>query len=197
MLQYVVIIGAVAQLIGIASYIKETIKGETKPNKVSWLLWAIAPLIASVAAFSDGIRWAVLPVFMSGFGPLLVFLASFINPKSYWKLESFDYICGICSVLALLLWWITKEPLIAIIFAVASDFFAAIPTLIKSWHYPATETIDPYVTGLFSSITSFFAIKSWVFTAYAFPIYLVIINILLIFAVLGKKIFRVEQIIKE
>jgi hypothetical protein len=61
----------------------------------------------------------------------LIFLASFVNKKAYWKLEKFDYICGISSALALLLWWLTKEPAIAIVFAIISDAFAAIPTLIK------------------------------------------------------------------
>jgi len=114
MLQYIVLLGAVANLAGGFVYIKATLRGETKPNRVTWLIWSVAPLIATVAGLSDGVRWAVLPVFMSGFVPLLVFIVSFVNPKSYWKLEKFDYICGACSILALVLWGITKEPLVAI-----------------------------------------------------------------------------------
>ena len=75
-IQYLVIVGAIVNLTGAISYIKETLKGNTKPNKVTWLLWAIAPLIATFAALSDGVRLSVLPIFMSGFGPLLVFIAS-------------------------------------------------------------------------------------------------------------------------
>lgn len=54
-LQYLIFIGATAQLIGIASYIKGTIKGNTKPNRVTWLLWTIAPMIATVATLSGGV----------------------------------------------------------------------------------------------------------------------------------------------
>lgn len=180
MFQYIVLIGAVVQLFGIFVYIRATVRGETKPNRVTWLMWSVAPLIGSVAAFSDGVRWAVLPVFMSGFAPLLVFIASFVNPKSFWKLEKFDYICASCSILALLLWWITKEPLIAIIFSIASDAFAAIPTLLKSWKHPDSESVEAYTTGLFCSITSFFALKTFSFSELAFPIYLVFINSTLI-----------------
>lgn len=71
MFQYIVLIGAVMQLVGIFVYIRATVRGETKPNRVTWLMWFVVPLIGSVAAFSDGVRWAVLPVFMSGFAPLL------------------------------------------------------------------------------------------------------------------------------
>ncbi len=187
-LPYLVFVGAVIQLIGIYPYIKETVRGDTKPNRMSWLMWSLAPLIATAAALTNGVGWAVLPVFMSGFAPLLVFIASFINKNSYWKLERFDYICGACSLLALVLWGITKEPVVAIVFAIASDGFAAVPTLIKSWKYPETETITPFTTGVLNSLTSFAAIKAWTFSAYAFPVYLVFINLSISFAIYRRKI---------
>lgn len=191
MFQYIVLIGAVVQLVGIFVYIRATVRGETKPNRVTWLIWSVAPLIGSVAAFSDGVRWAALPVFMSGFAPLLVFIASFVNPKSYWKLEKFDYICGACSVLALVLWGITKEPLIAIIFSIAGDGFAAVPTIVKSWKYPDSESVEAYTTGLFNSLTSFFVLRTFGISELAFPIYLVLLNSSLIAAVYRGRLKKI------
>lgn len=193
MLQYLVLVGAAVQLVGIWSYIRDTVRGETKPNRMTWLMWSVAPLIATAAAMVQGVSWAVLPVFMSGFGPLLVFFASFVNKNSYWKLERFDYICGSLSLLALILWGITKIPDIAIVFAIASDGFAAVPTLIKSWKYPETENAGPFTAGLFNSLTSFVAIKAWVFAAYAFPVYLVLINISIATAIYRRKLKSLWQ----
>ncbi|MDD3101828.1 MAG: hypothetical protein PHE59_01630 [Patescibacteria group bacterium] len=190
MLQYLVFVGAAVNLFGAFSYIKETLKGNTKPNKVTWLMWSVAPLIATFAALSSGVRWSVLSVFMAGLCPLLIFVASFVNKNSYWKLEKFDYLCGLCSILALILWGLTKEPIIAIIFAIASDGFAGIPTLVKSWKYPETETVTAYITGLFNALTSFAAIKIWNFSSCAFPVYLVVLCISLIFSVYHRKIFK-------
>ena len=188
MLKYLVFAGAIVQLIGIYSYGREVLKGNTKPNRVSWLMWSIAPLIATAAGLTKGVGLAVVPVFMSGFGPLLIFLISFKNKQSYWKLDLFDYLCGFFSLLALVLWVITNEPAIAIIFAIISDFFAAIPTLIKSWKYPESETVSPYATGVFSALTSFAAIKMWGFSELGFPIYLVFIDSLVTLAILRKRI---------
>jgi len=184
MLQYIVFLWAIVSLSWIAVYLKDTIKGNTKPNRVSRLMWAIAPMIATGAALSDGAHRAALPIFMSWFGPFLIFLSSFANKKAYWKLEKMDYFCGISSALALVLWWVTKEPIIAVIFAILSDLLAAIPTLIKWWKRPETETVWAFVWGLFSASTSFFALKVFSFTEIGFPIYLVSINILLISAIL-------------
>lgn len=188
MIQYLVIVGAVVQLFGIASYMRETIRGNTKPNRVSWLMWSVAPIIATVAAVSGGVRWAILPVFMSGFAPLLVFLVSFLNKDSYWKLEKFDYLCGLFSILALILWGITKEPLVAILFSLLSDAFAAIPTIIKSWRFPETETVSAYSTGVFNAATSFFAIKTWGFLEVTFPVYLVLLNLLIVLLIVRRRL---------
>jgi len=196
MRQYMVLLWVVAQLYGIFFYIKATIKGETKPNRVSWLMRSIAPLIASGAALSDGVRRAALPVFMSGFWPLLIFLSTFVNRKSYRKLEKFDYICGACSILALVLRWITKEPMVAIWFAIASDGFAAVPTIIKSLKHPHTESAIAYTTWLFNALTSFFAMRTFGAAELAFPIYLVFVDSLLMFSVYGGQWRKKHQIEK-
>jgi len=188
MLQYLVLLGALVQLIGISSYIKDTVKGKTKPNRITWIMWSIAPMIATFAAISEGVTWTIIPTFMSGFGPLLVFISSFVNKKSYWKLSKIDYICGAFSLLALILWAITSQASIAIVFAILSDLTASFPTLIKAWRQPETESTAPFTAGLFAQFTAAFAMKSWSFAELAFPVYLVLINIILILTIVRKKI---------
>ncbi len=188
MLEYLVLLTIPLAIYGGGSYLRDTITGRVKPNKVSWLMWAVAPLIAVVAEISKGVTWAVLPVFMSGFVPLCIFIASLFSKKSYWKLTVFDYLCGLFSALALILWLITKEANVAIIFAILSDGFAAIPTLKKAWNNPETESWMPYFTGLLGATTSFAAMQHWTFSNYAFPIYLVSVDLSLIFSVLGRRI---------
>lgn len=187
MLQYLVVIGVILNFYGIFIYAKDTLNGIAKPNRVTWLLWAIAPLIAGIAAFSDGVRWAALPAFASGIGSLIVFLVSFINEKAYWRLNKYDYICGIFSILALAFWYFTKSPIVAILLAIISDFFATIPTLAKAWFYPETESVTPYVTGLFNLATPFFAMRTWSPSEYAFPLYCVLMGWTLLYAVVRKR----------
>jgi hypothetical protein len=194
MLQYLVILGLVAQFSGDFAYIRGTLTGRLKPNRISWLMWAVAPLIAFVAALADGVRWAALPVFGAGFGPLFVFIVSFKNPKSFWKLGYFDYLCGIFSLLALILWAITKEPAVAIFFAIISDLFAAIPTLIKSWKYPKTESGWIFLTGIFSTLTILAAVKSWFFSQYAFALYICAIDTAFVLIINRQKILRLIKI---
>jgi len=188
MLEYLVFIAAFATLLATFVYVRSMFKGGAKPNRVSWLMWAIAPFIATAAAISNGVGWAALPVFMSGFSPFLIFTASFFSKKAHWTLASFDYVCGVLSGLALVLWYVTKDPNVAIAFAIASDALASIPTLKKAWAHPETELAWPFIVGVFNSFTSFWAFTIWTFSAYAFPAYLIVINILLFFSVYKKKL---------
>src|SRR3989339_1097658 len=95
---WLVIISVLISVGGSYTYISDTLSGKTKPNRVSWLMWSLAPLISLGAALSSGgDLWANMRVFTAGFIPLVIFCVSFINPKSYWKLNFFDLACGLCS----------------------------------------------------------------------------------------------------
>ena len=189
MLEYTVVIAAFATLLGASVYIRSMFKGQTKPNRVTWFMWSIAPFIASAAAISNGVSWAAIPVFMSGFSPFLVFTASFFSKKAYWKTSSFDYLCGTLSGLAIVLWLLTNSPNLAIIFSIVSDALAAVPTLTKGWRNPETESAWPFIIGIFSPMTSFLVATTWGFADLAFPIYLIAINVLLVFSVFKRKVF--------
>jgi hypothetical protein len=187
MFEFLVLIAASATLVAAIAYIHSMLKGQTKPNRVTWLMWTIAPFTATFAAFSSGATWAAVPVFMSGLSPFLILLASSLNKRAYWKLSAFDYACGALSALALVLWYVTENPNVAIVFAIFSDALAATPTLRKAWRKPQTEFSWPFVVGVFSPMTSFLVAQEWTFSEIAFPAYLVAINILLVFSISKKK----------
>ena len=186
MYEYIVLIAAVLSSLAALAYIRSMFKGDTKPNRVTWLMWSVAPFVATAASLSMGADWAVIPVFMAGFGPFMIFTASFFSRKAYWKLAKFDYVCGVISALAIVLWYITSNPGIAIVFSILSDALAGVPTIIKAWHDPKTESVWPYFIGIFSPITSFVVAAAWNFSELAFPIYLIIMNTLLLSLVSRK-----------
>jgi len=63
---------------GALSYLKDTIRGKIQPNKVSQLLWGVAPLIAFSAEISQGVRIQALTTFIVGFIPFR-FQKSLVN----------------------------------------------------------------------------------------------------------------------
>ncbi|GAB2024982.1 hypothetical protein OfM1_10530 [Lactovum odontotermitis] len=191
-MQYLVFIGAAISLGTAIPYIIKTIKGEVRPNKVTWLLWSFGPLVGAIAAFSTGITWSALPVFMGGFTPLLILAASFVNKNAQWRLSRFDYICAASSILVLVVWFLTKDPNWAIALSILSDALAAAPTVAKAWLYPESEHVSTYLGGIFTPLTSFFAMKVWNFASLAFPIYLTLVSLIIVLAIEHKKWLKIK-----
>lgn len=169
-----VIVGAILNFMGTATYIWNTVKGKTKPNRVSWFLWALAPFIAFFAQIHDGIGLQSLMTFMVGFTSLMVLLASLLNKKAYWKITKLDIGCGSLSMIALILWATTGSDITAIGLSIAADLLAATPTLIKSFRAPDTEHPDAYRNGALSAGITLLTIKNWSFTTYGFALYMLL-----------------------
>ncbi|MBI5469714.1 hypothetical protein HY968_00120 [Candidatus Kaiserbacteria bacterium] len=177
--------------LGTFHYVRDTIRGTTKPNRVTWFMWALAPITASVVSyFSGGDMWSALKVFSAGFFPALVFAASFYNPQAYWKLGAFDLICGALSLAALLLWLGMSQTAFAIVLAIVGDLFASLPTFTKTLRRPDTETGFAYICYALSFIPSLLALSVWNFENAAFQLYLVGLNVLLVLMVYRNRLFR-------
>jgi hypothetical protein len=156
-----------------------TLQGKTRPNRVSWALWALAPLVAFAAELSKGVGIQSLMTFVVGFGPLMVFLASFVNKKAYWQITRLDWACGAFSLLALVLWILTREGNLAIFFSILTDALAAVPTLIKSYRDPKSESPTVFILGIASATITLLTIHNWTFANWGFPAYILIICLLL------------------
>ena len=170
-------------------YIKGTIKGTTKPNRVSWIFWTIAPFIGVYISYKSGVSLPLLiSTFMAGFIPLLVVIASFFNKNAYWKTTSFDIACGVLSFVAIIIWVTTKDPIMSLSFAILADLLAGVPTIIKSFKHSDSENIFPYSAGIINTLITLMIIENFSFENTSFPFYIMIINILIIIGIKKDKI---------
>jgi hypothetical protein len=169
-----VYLGTALGAVGGLWYLRDTLRGTTQPNRVTWLLWAIAPLLASAVEWDEGVGLRTLTTFMLGFIPLLVFVASFHAPGAVWKIGRLDYVCGALSVAGTLGWLVTRSGVVAIGAAIAADGLAGTPTMFKSWSHPETETVWSYVGALVSTVILLLTITKWTTSVAAFPTFIVV-----------------------
>jgi hypothetical protein len=174
MLKYLTFWGVALNIYCTWIYLRDVWAGHARPNAVSWFMWGLTPLIGAFAALSKGATWATIPVFGSGLICLAVFVTCLFNKNAYWKLGVFDFLCGGLSVAALVAWQLTLEPLWAIVLAVLSDFMASLPTYIKAWNAPDTESVPTYLAGILNALTALAAAKSGSLSELLFPSYLLL-----------------------
>lgn len=170
-----VYVASIINLIANGAYIVDTLKGKTKPNRVTFLVWGLVPLIAYLAQRSDNSGPQAFFTLVIGVIPLLILLASFINKDAYWRVTTFDSICGALAVAAVALWLVTGQGVLAIILSMVADFLAALPTLIKSYKFPQTETPVAYFAETLASILVLLTVKDWRFVNYGFTAYVLIL----------------------
>lgn len=184
-----VIVGTLIGASGSFAYLIDTIKGKIKPNRVSFLLWSIAPFIAFFAQIKQGVGLESLMTFSTGFLPIMTFAASFVNKKAEWKLTRFDLLCGFLAILGLVLWQITKVGNIAIFFSIVADGLAAVPTIVKAYKYPDTEMAWPWIATSFGVVLTLLTLTSLTFANSGFIIYILLVDTL----IFGLVQFRIGE----
>ncbi|GCE03514.1 hypothetical protein [Dictyobacter aurantiacus] len=177
--QNFVIIGTLIGAIGALAYLVDTVRGKVKPNRVSFLLWSIAPFIAFAAQIKQGVGLESLMTFSTGFLPLTIFVASFANKKAAWRITGFDLICGVLSIFGLILWLITKVGNIAITFSILVNVLAAIPTLVKAYKHPDTELAWPWIVTNFGVVLTLLTLKGLTFANSGFIVCIFVVNTLI------------------
>ncbi|ABW13188.1 hypothetical protein Franean1_3795 [Parafrankia sp. EAN1pec] len=96
--------------------------------------------------------------------------------KSHWRVGRFDVLCGGSAAAGVVLWQITSDPVLSLLFSVLADLLASIPTLMKAYDAPTSERASPYFASLVSMTVTLLTISDWKFMEYAFPLYMLLIN---------------------
>jgi hypothetical protein len=174
--EYCAIIGAVIGSLGGFYYLYETIAGKARPNRITWLLWGIFPMVIFVAQRAQGVTSVSWASFVAGFTPLLVVAASFFNKKAYWKSEPRDYGLMAAAVIGIILWALTDNPNLALLFSLLADVLASMPTLIKAYRHPQSESWIAYAISAFGFGTSLLSVRTYNFENTTFVAYVFILN---------------------
>lgn len=178
-----VFLGAILSMIGSARYAVLTVQGRTRPNRVTWFLWALAPSIGFVAQLDAGVGLPAVLTLSIGLGPALIFASTFVNPAAYWRLSRFDLSCGAVSLAAIVIWQVSGDAALAVLFAVLADLVAAIPTLIKGWRFPETENSSVFLLGAVNGIIALLTIDTWNPETWAFPVYITALGTVMVLVI--------------
>ncbi len=177
--QRFVILGALIGFGTVIVYVRDTLRGRTQPNRVTWLLWGLAPMLAFAAELNDHVGLGSLMTFSVGFNPLLVLAASFVNPHGSWHIGTFDYLCGGLSLLGTIAWIATSNSDVALTAAIVADGLAALPTVRKALINPASESGAIFAGGIVNGSITLLAARRFDAAHIAFPLYIVLVNLAL------------------
>ena len=170
------VLSGVFAVVAMYPYIRDVLRrGETKPNAVSFGLWAVLGIIAVIAQFKAGASWSVVIVILMTANCLII-AALALAGYGYREYGMLDFMCLALAILAIVGWQLTGQPVLAIALSVVADLFAAIPTIVKAYKVPKSE----HVLGwLLITIASFFGVMSTEILDAAnllYPVYALLMN---------------------
>lgn len=183
-------LSALLTVVAVVPYIWDMLRGTTRPNIVSWGLWLLVQSIFAVGQFAEGASLSIVLPIVEVFTVGLVVILGLVG-YGYKKYGPLDILCLLLALGAIALWQITNDPMVALWMSVAADLVAAVPTLVKAYKDPESETISTYFLVVLSAIAAGFSSTIINIPNLLWPIYIFSVNgavVVLVF--LGKKVRR-------
>lgn len=178
------VLAAIVYSIAFIRYIYSMIKSKNKPNRATWIIWSILGFILLASYYTAGARDTVPLLIINQIGMISVFLFSLKYGQG--GVDKFDIFCLTGAGISLLIWYISNNPLYALLLGIMTDFIGALPTIKKS--NEQSESEDKLTWGLFlvGNFLNLLASGFSSFSSYVYPLYMVLLCFLILMLLVKK-----------
>ncbi len=181
----IAIVSVLMTLVGYFYYFRDIFAGKTKPHAFSWLVWASLTAIAFAGQISDNAGPGAWVTGVTAFISFVIFsLAISKGEKDITKTDKFSLL-GAAAALGL--WFVTSDPLLAIILITGVDFLGFLPTIRKSYTKPHEETLVSYMLAGLKFLLAIFALDNYTLVTWLYPASLVVANLFFVFMLMFRR----------
>lgn len=135
-------------------YIKDIVKGKTKPHIYTWIIFTITSAIAFVSNVYGGGVYGSIPLgIVILFNIAIVFLSLKHGTKN---IDKKDRVLMSLALLSIIVWYVFNNPFVSVLMATIVDALGYVPTFRKTWSNPENETASFwFMIGLSQFLTIF------------------------------------------
>lgn len=185
-------LSGITGLLSFPPYIRDIFKGTTKPERATWFIWTVLNWIAFAGQFAEGATHSLWMTGVQAVFETVVFLLSI--RKGVGGLSRRDIVGLMVAALGLILWYLTRDALFALLFVVLVDGSGLVLTVLKTYEDPESETISAWVWSGLSGLLACFAVGSFNVTLLIYPFYIFLANMSVLLAIyLGKKRLKLQK----
>ncbi len=177
-------------------YIRSIQRGETKPHVFSWVIWGLGTLIVSFAQLAGGGGAGAWVICISGL------ISSYIALLAYLKrgdiiITKTDWLFFIAALWALPCWFLTSNPLWAVVTLTMVDLFGFGPTIRKAYIQPYEERVGFFALSSFRNLLVILALEHYSLTTVLFPAVVGFVCLLVAFLLAYRRLLLTKQTIKK
>ncbi|MCP9929418.1 hypothetical protein KBY82_01320 [Cyanobium sp. AMD-g] len=149
-------------------YIRSIRAGRTRPHVFSWLIWGVTTLLVFLATWAGGGGVGAWP---TGVSALITFsiawLAHVHGADREITTSDWLFLAGAAS--ALPLWFLTADPLWAVVILTLVDLLGFGPTLRRAWGHPDQERVGFYSLFVLRNLLVLLSLERLTLTTALFP----------------------------
>jgi len=167
-------------------YIRSVLTGSTKPHVFSWIIWGSTTLVVFAAQLADGGGVGAWPIGFSGVVTIYVAALAFAK-KSDITITRTDWLFFLAAATSLPCWYLTADPLWAVVILTAVDIFGFGPTIRKAYHHPFDEQLTFFVLMAVRNAVAAVALEHYSLTTLMFPTVMAGVCVAFIVTVLRRR----------
>lgn len=167
-------------------YIRSIMRDKTKPHVFSWVIWATVTFVVFLAQLSDNAGAGAWPIGLSGIITICVAVLAYLK-KSDSTITRTDWLFLIAALSSLPFWYLTSDPLWAVVILTSVDILGFGPTIRKAYTYPFEEQLTFFVLIAVRNILSIMALEHYSLTTILFPAITGLACILFIIMVMNRR----------
>jgi hypothetical protein len=135
-------LAGVTGVLGMAPYLRDTVRRATRPHRGTWLIWSVLAVVAYFSQRADGASWsAVMCGVQAAMNGLVLVLAVRYGSGAVGTGERLLLALAAAGVAG---WAIADDPVAATACVVAADLIAVAMMVPKSWCDPGSETLSTF-----------------------------------------------------
>jgi len=168
------VLGGVAGIADTVPYVRDTVRGSTRPHRGSWLIWGVLAIVACLAQLADGASWSAL---MTGTQAILTGLV-FIPAIRYGEggMSATDLSLITLAGGGVIGWILACEPVVAVGCVIAADLTAFAMMTPKVHRDPRSETLSTYALASIGGALATGAVGMLDLSLLLYPAYYCLVN---------------------
>ena len=179
------VIATVLVFVSSAPYIRDTIRGVTRPHIFSYFLWSLTSVIIfSLQIANEGGVGSYITLSI-GLVTFTIFLLSL--KKGRRDIKKIDVLFLLLALVTIPLWLLAKQPILSISLLVLIDIFAFIPALRKTYIDPWSETLSYYQINAIRHGINIFALLNITYITAISPVVGVVFNLVFLMILVSRR----------
>lgn len=154
--------------IGFVPYIRAILLGKIKPHVFSWVIWGSTTFIAFLAQLSGGGGVGAWPMGVSGLISLYIAALAY-RRRADSRITRHDKWFFLTAIFSLPVWYLTADPMWAVVILTGVDLLGFGPTLRKAYHWPLEENLTFFAIFALRNLLVVAALEIYSLTTVLFP----------------------------